>query len=123
MVCFATTGAGDGVGAGVAATGCVIDGLGFDDATGLLFEHPLVPIVKVAISVAAMKEPTIAATLAPPGSGFKPSFFGMGFVGFGAVLLFELLPCKLSWVKFDIVASDAGCCQTVEVKCRACATG
>src|SRR5215813_3206637 len=102
---------GDGVGAGVAAIGCVIDGLGFEATGGLLFEQPLVPMVKVAIKVAAMKEPTIAATLAPPCSGFRPSFFG---VGVGAVLL-ELLSCKLSWVKFDIVASDAGSCQTVVI--------
>ena len=104
------------MGAGVAAIGCVIDGLGFVATDGLLFEQPSVPIVKVAIKVAAMKEPTMAATLAPPCSGFNPGFLGVGLLtgtGFGAVLLFELLPCKLSCVKFDIVASDAGSCQTV----------
>src|SRR5882724_396622 len=94
------------------ATGWVMAGVGFDCATGLLFEQPLVPMVKVAIRVAAMKEPTIAATLAPPCSGFNSGFLGMGLllgvVGFGAVLPFELLPCKLSCVKFDMLPPMLG---------------
>jgi hypothetical protein len=81
----------------------------FVATAGLLFEQALVPSVNVTISVAAKNDPTMAATLAWPCRLFGCFLLsGSGLVvpgmGFAVCLLFEF-PCKLSWVKLDIMAS------------------